>query len=222
MTSDELENVAQALGASLRLTAVGEPIGPLLPAVLRLIARGTPASPKEIASATGATVEQVRTRIASMPDAETDQRGNLVGMGLTLRPTPHRFSIDGRQLYTWCALDTLMYPSLLDTSAVIESPCRATGDHIRVEADTHRVTSVQPEGAVVSIVIPTDCSAIRSSFCNEVHFFRSEEAASEWLATHPGALVLSVPDAFELGRLLNSLTLERDTLVDPPGGLDKL
>ncbi len=207
MTTAKLEQTAQRLSQSLRRTPDGETIGPLLPALLRLIARGKPATPEEIATATGAPVDQIRERIAAMADYETDADGNLVGVGLTLRPTQHSFRIGERQLYTWCALDTLMYPSLLGEAATVVSPCRTTGEPVRVDIDPEGVRAVEPEDAVVSLVVPEEsCATIRSNFCNEVHFFASREAASGWLGDHPGALIVSVQEAFEIGRLLNSAT----------------
>lgn len=207
MKTDELEKVARALSAWLRQTPAGEPLGPMLPALLRLLARGRPVSPDEIAAATGKRPEDVRNTLASMPDAETDDQGNLVGMGLTLRPTPHRFGLGERQLYAWCALDTLMYPLLLREPAIVESPCRATGQTIRIELDLEGVRAIEPAGAVVSIVVPEDCLSIRASFCNEVHFFRSRKAATGWLSHHPGAFVLTVSEAFDVGKTLNDITL---------------
>ena len=50
----------------------------LLPAVLRLLARGTPVSPEEIAEATGATPENVRARLRSQSDVEIDESGKVV------------------------------------------------------------------------------------------------------------------------------------------------
>jgi len=100
-----------------------------------------------------------------------------------------------------------MYPSLLDTSAVIESPCRATRDPIRVEVGPNGVASVEPESAVVSIVFPEGCSSVRTEFCNEVNFFRSEDVALAWLSAHPGAIVLPVGEAFELATLVNDATI---------------
>ena len=133
MTSAELEQTAQRLSQSLRRTSEGETIGPLYPAILRLIARGKPATPEEIAAATGVSLQEIRAQIGSMTDVETDSDGNLVGMGLTQRPTPHQFRIGERRLYTWCALDTLMYPALLGEPATVDSPCRATGEPVRLE-----------------------------------------------------------------------------------------
>ncbi|MFN2545186.1 MAG: organomercurial lyase MerB [Actinomycetota bacterium] len=206
MPSPNVKEVATELARTLRRTPAGEPIGVLGPALLRLLARGKPVAPVEIAAATGVPQEEVKARLAAFPDTEFDEDGNLVGMGLTLRPTQHRFEIDGRQLYTWCALDTLMYPSILGTSARIESPCRATGDLVQVEIGPEGIERVDPATAVVSIVMPEDSCNLRGGFCNEVHFFRSQEAAGEWFRAHPGALILPVAEAFEVGQALNDAT----------------
>src|SRR2546428_80182 len=122
MQQISIQETAAALAGTLRRNPAGEPIGVLGPTLLRLIARGEPVSPADIASETGLSIDEVTTRLVSFPDAELDEEGKLVGMGLTLRPTQHRFKIDGRDLYTWCALDTLMYPSLLGVTAQVESP----------------------------------------------------------------------------------------------------
>lgn len=47
--------------------------------------------------------------------------------GLNLRSTPHWFTIDGKKLYTWCALDTLIFPPILDREAYIEAVSRPVG-----------------------------------------------------------------------------------------------
>lgn len=207
MTTPDLRSLAQALAVSLRGSRTeGQPLV-LLPTLLRLLARGEPVSPIEIAEGAGVSEAEVHTRLAASPDAELDDDGNLVGMGLTLRPTPHRFRLDGGDLYTWCALDTLMYPSLLETSAVVESPCRGTGDPVRVEVGPEGVRSVDPTDAVVSIVVPEECRSVRATFCDQVHFFRSAEAANDWLRARPNAIVLSVREAFQLGRLLHEVSL---------------
>ncbi len=62
------------------------------------------------------------------------------------------------------------------------------------------VTSVAPATAVVSLVTPDDRCAVRSTFCNQVHFFSSPQAALPWLAEHPGASVVPVAAAYRLGR----------------------
>ena len=49
-----------------------------------------------------------------------------------------------------------------------------------------------------------DDDVIRS-FCHFVHFFASPGDARAWLADHAQIFLLSVEDAFELGRLTNRL-----------------
>lgn len=44
------------------------------------------------------------------PRMRVNTGGRIVGHELTLRETPHRFAVDGRQLFTWRALDTLIFP----------------------------------------------------------------------------------------------------------------
>ncbi len=99
-----------------------------------------------------------------------------------------------------------MYPSILGAAARVESPCRATGEPVRVDVGPEGIRSLEPPTAVVSIVLPEDSCNLRGSFCNEVHFFRSRDVAQGWLNDHPGAVILSVADAFEVGRTLNDAT----------------
>lgn len=103
--------------------------------LLRLLATGEPVELGDLAQAAGRTLEQTRQALAATPETEYDQRGRIIGQGLTLRPTRHRFTLDGDELYTWCALDTLIFPALLERSATIESTSPTSGSTIRVTAN---------------------------------------------------------------------------------------
>ncbi|MEU4360358.1 organomercurial lyase MerB [Promicromonospora sp. NPDC023987] len=166
--------------------------------LLRLLAEGEPVALGDLAVASGHTIEQVRLALAAVPDTEYDEAGRIVGQGLTLRPTRHRFTVDGQELYTWCALDTLIFPALIETTATIESVSPASGETVRVTATPTAVTSVEPAGAVVSLINPEDLTSIRSAFCNQVHYFTSPEDAQAWLADHPGGEVVPVAEAYRL------------------------
>ena len=176
----------------------------LLPAVLRLVAGGEPVTLEQVADATGRPVQDVREALTALPDTELDDTGRIVGWGITQRETPHRFNVDGKHLFTWCALDTLIFPALLGKPATVSSPCHTTGQpvQVQVEVDPDRVSHVTPPEVVVSIVTPGQTASIRGAFCNQVHFFSSADAARPWLAEHPEATVLPVAEAFELGRPL--------------------
>ena len=201
MKTNDLHELAARITAPMRTTG-GEAFLEIVPPTLDLLARGKPASPEEIAAACGKPPEEVRASLDRFPSNERDEQGRVVGLGLTLRPTPHRLELKGGTLFAWCALDTLMFPVLLGRPASIESPCRGTGEPVRVEVAPAGIEMVEPPSVVVSIVAARDLTNIRSVGCNNTHFFASPEAASRWFEKHPEATILSVEDAFRLGRLI--------------------
>lgn len=167
--------------------------------LMRLLSQGDPVDIADLAATTGRTVPEVRAALAAVPDTEYDGEGHIVGQGLTLRPTQHRFEVDGEQLYTWCALDTLIFPALLGATARVESACHATGVPILLSTGAGSLTGVQPATAVVSLVKPEDMSSIRSAFCNQVHFFTSADTAQPWLDANPGGSVVPIDEALRIG-----------------------
>ncbi len=169
--------------------------------ILRL-AEGQPVSPERVASVLGLAREEAIEILRQRPSIEWDEAGNIVGAGLTLRPTPHRFKLKDRTLFTWCALDSLMFPGLVGQTVQVESPCASTGRPVWVAVTPEAVKQVEPPDAVVSLVAPEASPDVRRVFCDYVNFFQSAEAAAGWLAEHPGAVILSVTDAFQLGRRL--------------------
>ncbi|KDA06942.1 alkylmercury lyase [Microbacterium sp. CH12i] len=182
----------------------------LLVPLLRLLADGDPVTIEQLAVAAGRTPDQVRRGLAAAPDTEYDEQGRVVGQGLTLRPTPHRFTVSGEELYTWCALDTLIFPALLDRPARVESVSPVSGKTIHVVVDPAAgVTGVEPATAVVSLVNPEQITSIRSSFCNQVHYFASNDDAATWLAEHPGAETVPVAEAHRIGIELTTRLLDR-------------
>jgi len=214
MRTSDLQELAARITAPMK-TMDGEVLFEIVPPTLALLARGKPASPEEIAAAAGESPEEVRAALEQFPSAEWDEQGRVVGLGLTLRPTPHRFEYEGRTLFTWCALDALLFPVLLGRPVSIESPCRGTGEPVRIEVTPAGIETVEPPSAVVSIVAARDLANIRSVGCNNTHFFRSPEAASRWLEKHPEASILPVEDAFRLGRLIAEGLLDTSWSDEP-------
>ena len=97
----------------------------LIRAAVRLLAMGAPVSTAQLADAAGVEVAEL-TSAPAAKDIEYDDEGRIVGWGLTLIPTPHAFLVDGHQLYTWCAADTLLFPAIIGSRARVESRCPAT------------------------------------------------------------------------------------------------
>jgi len=171
-------------------------------ATMMLLTHGKPVRLESIAESLGLAPQRVQEALRGFPDAEYGDDGRIVGLGLTLRPTRHRFEVEGRALFTWCALDTLMFPAILAMAARVESTCFATGEPIRLEVDASGPHEVAPSSTVVSLVVPSDASSIRTSFCNEVHFFATRRVAGRWLAGHPEASLVSVDEAYRIGLAL--------------------
>jgi alkylmercury lyase len=68
------------------------------------------------------------------------------------------------------------------------------------------VDEVTPAGAVVSFLAPegTWDNSVIQSFCHFVLYFASRESGEAWTREHPGTFLLSVDEALEIGRRVNS------------------
>jgi alkylmercury lyase len=173
--------------------------------LLRTLAKGKPVTQTSIAIALGMSPDEVGAALATFKDIEYDDDGSLVACGLSLIPTPHCFQVNGQNLFTWCALDALMYPVALQQTAQVESHCPMTGLAVCLTVTPTGVTFLTPAEAVVSIVIPANqagCCNIRNAFCSQVHFLTSPQAADTWRSMHPEATILSVEEAWSIGRAI--------------------
>lgn len=173
--------------------------------LLPLLAQGSPVSFERLAEEVGRPKQEVANAIRSLPDLEYDAEGRVVGAGLTLEPTRHRFRLDDLTLYTWCAWDALIYPPMLDRTAEVESTCPATGDTIRMTVTPDSVEDLEPRGAVLSFPEPDlerACYDVRAAFCDRSNVFRSAEVAREWLEGRDEVDILTVDEGFGLGRRL--------------------
>lgn len=172
----------------------------LLMPLMRLLSNGRPVTDTGLAEAVERPLDEVRAILDGLPSLERDETGDITGFGITLKPTPHRFTIDGEDtvLYAYCAMDTLLFPSVLDRTVHVESTCPATGETVRVTATPGGVTSVDPALAVVSQLTPDDTSRIRADICAVGHFFASPEAARPWTEAHPDGFTVPIADSAEV------------------------
>lgn len=175
----------------------------------RLLARGNPVRVEELAETLNRRSFQMRRTIDSWPSlVQQDEHKRVVGFGgLTLERTQHRFSIGGRSLYTWCAWDSLFIPEILGKTAHVQSECPVTGRSISVTVRPDGVSDCDPPEAIVSFLLPDAVDLeqdVRGSFCEYVHFFASRDAGDEWTRRNEGTFLLTVSEAFELGRRKNA------------------
>ncbi|WP_394844912.1 organomercurial lyase MerB [Pendulispora brunnea] len=172
----------------------------VLSTTARLLSDGKPLAIAHLTDELGWSLERVDTILACFPDVERDEAGNLVGFGLTLHETPHSYQVDGKRLFTWCALDALFFPVILGQSACVTSRCRATGVPIRMAVSPTGVADIEPSSTVVSLVTACEANELRGAFCNAVNFFASAEDARTWLSEQCSGQVLSVERAFILAK----------------------
>jgi alkylmercury lyase len=193
---------ATEIAARLLPAARSEGSADLLFAVLRELAKGRPVRHEALATALGWSAERVAALLAQ-PCTEFDGDGNIIGYGITLNETAHAFEIDGHRLYTWCALDALMFPVMIGKTARVISRCHATRRSVSLTVSPDAVQDVEPASAVVSLPLPDAAADIRSSFCCHVNFYASASAAQR--SMHDGMELVCIDDAFRLGRLITGL-----------------
>lgn len=180
----------------------------LVPAAVTLLADGEPVELARLAEAAGWPAARVRAALTGLCGADWDETGRLAGLGLTLRPTPHRFIARGHTLFTWCAMDTLLFPLILAEAAQVISACPATRQQVSLTVSPQGVSALAPADAVVSeagvAVSGTGAAGtvadVRSEVCDHGHFFASAAAAGEWQAGHPGGSIRPVAEAFAAAR----------------------
>lgn len=179
----------------------------------KLLLEGKPVSPDSIAAKLHLTEKEVADLIEG---AELDQEGKIVGYGLSIVPTPHSYQIDGRQFYVWCAFDAIMFPFLHQNIVKIESLDPISGEKIRLTSTPEGVQNVNPVTTVVSYVSGISSPEnIRSKFCNLTHFFTSEVTASEYVAKHPGLVIVPIEQVFEIGLLMWNREPYKSVIAEP-------
>ena len=124
--------------------------------IFGLLADGQPISAEQLASVSTESTHQVAEILRQVRDdgAEFNERGELVGLVLTLNPTPHEFRVGGRDLFAWCALDTMFLPGLIGRRARVRSTCPVTGSTIELTVSPTGVADVDPPETVLTVCGP--------------------------------------------------------------------
>jgi alkylmercury lyase len=205
------ETRMDSLALAIANSGAWEGMAYFLPLV-RLLADGAPVSREQLATALKRPVAEVTEVLRQCEDIVFDEEGRIVSAGLSLLPTPYRFEVNERLLYTWCALDTLIFPAWTEATALVSSSCPATMQPIHLTVTPERLEHFDPGPLVLSVLVQdggATCCNIREAFCAYSQFFASRQAASFWQASHPDGHVLSIEEAFTLAQTLARLTMQR-------------
>ena len=180
----------------------------------RLLAKGQPVPRERLATTLNFSNEVVNNILSQWSGVYYDA-GRIVGYwGLAIPPMSHRFKVNGQTLYTWCAWDSLFIPEIIKKTARVESNCPVTGNRIQLTVAPEGIKELDPANIVMSFITPR-AAKIRENvilnFCHYVHFFSSAEAGSKWTSDNEGTLILSIDEAYYLGRKKNE-TQYKDVL----------
>jgi alkylmercury lyase len=170
------------------------------------LAHGHAVSVDTLAQAVRLEAGEVSKVLSRWPGLYRDARGRVTGFwGMSVSETPHRLTFGIHAVYASCAWDGLFIPHAVGRSAGVHSRCAQTGAPVTLE--------VGPQGAeaagappVVSFMPPGPCdsvAAVARMLSRFFHFFSGEAAAAEWIARHPGALLMTLETAWQLARRRN-------------------
>ena len=180
--------------------------GKIAIAIYELLAGGKPVPYENLAAATGLSEDRVREVSEGWPGVHYED-GRISGFwGLTPRAfSRHRFEVEGRGLYTWCAWDTLFIPRILGKTARVESPDPVTGEAVRLTVTPKGMEGLEPADALMSMLVPADdiLDDIVAKLCHFIFFFGGRESGERWTAQNPGTFLMTLSEGFELGRLKN-------------------
>ena len=216
MSTPSLDQIASAVISAFPKLSAPEQRAAL--ALYRLLAKGRPVTAEQLSAASAVPGPAVHDMLAKWHGVQRSADGAVTAFwGLTLSKTKHRFRVDGRELHTWCAWDTLFLPPLLGATAEVESACPMTGKGIALRIGPRGIEAAEPEAVILSFVTPHQTDVERNvieTFCCHVHFFASPEAGEEWSARRNGIFLLSLSDAWQIGTRKNaaqySVALVRD------------
>lgn len=182
-------------------------------ALFRELAEGEPVVIGQLTAALGASVATVDALVKQSTlrrFIHEDGDGRIQGFwGLSVTPTRHQLTVNGRALWAWCAQDSLFIPELLAAAAKVASQDPVTGQPIRLTVAPERIEAAQPAGIMVSIGRPetwdaTSANRIMATACHFIFFFASRASAERWQAKHPKMILLSLEEAFAFGKCANA------------------
>ncbi|MCH7670174.1 MAG: hypothetical protein IIC71_13395 [Acidobacteria bacterium] len=163
-----------------------------------LFETGEPVAATDLANGAGISANRATEILDSFRTkgrAEFDDRNFLIGIaGLTLTPSNHEFTIDGRTRQTWCALDAVGILSALEATGSVRSTDPYSGVDIEIAfADGRPATNVK-----LFVLEGFDIVNVREDWCPQVNFFTTHSAAEKW-ATSKGldGDIVAVPDILE-------------------------
>ena len=156
------------------------------------------------------TVE-AKILVNSLDEIEKDQQSNITGFrGLSLTRGEFNIQVNNRQLFCWCAFDTLFVADLLSTPCKVIAQCGQSQQALSFTIDRNEIIYGHCESIFMSLALPSkECyqSNLQACFCHYVKFFKSKKLAQTWAQEYSDICILPLQQAFELAKQRNLLFL---------------
>jgi len=182
-------------------------------ALYRELAKGRPVDDAQLGRALELSTAEAHALLERDPMKcliYSDSLGRVLGFGgLAAAPMHHRFEVDGHDLSTWCAWDSLFIPQILGRPARVRSQDPESNELVRLVVTPERIESVEPNEAVISFIRPdahvfhTSAANVMAKFCHFIFFFVSPSSGARWVKRNPGTFLYSLNDAFALAKRFN-------------------
>ncbi len=177
-------------------------------AIYRLLALAKPVTIESIVKVTSHKKELIDNIVHSWPGVFFDDDNAIIGFwGITIAEMPHRMTINEHTVYAWCAWDALFIPELINVTTWVNSECPVTKQNIELQVSPTQVKAINNENVVVSFLKPDMDdfnNDITASFCHFVFFFANRKAGEQWCTEQPNTFLLSLDDAFTVGKQINA------------------
>lgn len=146
---------------------------------------------------------------------ECDASGAVVGFGLTGNRTPHSVDVGGsplttptpRSMWTWCALDTLLFPVWLHREFAVTSTGPGETTPVCLLSRPDGPVEIAPQTAVITWSMRSknefdlgSVEAIWRTACHHSYFFTAPEHAARWAAGRDDVAIVPIEDGFTVAR----------------------
>lgn len=200
------ERPDQQIGSTIDyLASRWQGAGPLLPC-FSLLARRGPLSINEIAEAAGGEIPLIKQTLQAAR-CRFDERGRLIDLfGMTLEPTLHRLEIEGKVVFSCCALWAHVIPKLVGRLAKVESVDPASRRVVRLSISPKGIAALDPPEAMATLAVADSGSVddgVEAAFCRHVRHFACRDSAERFAQAFPARRVVTVEALHEAAQLLH-------------------
>ncbi len=140
-----------------RLSHLSETQDQLRRVAFRWVRAGRVATASRLADGAGLSLEVVHDELAALEQQGLlvcDAHGVVGISGLSLVETPHHLHLDGRSLFTWCALDAVGIAAGLGADAAIAGQCFHCQRDVAVRFEAGQVMAASPADLSLWLPLP--------------------------------------------------------------------